>query len=457
MTVTLRNFFANMVWPAAILSLAIQANAANACSYIVPDTITPVDMSGRCADALSNRKKFLAKVKAGQIQEWDLNQYTIAFDEGKYGCRKSRAFAFSMLESYYSQPERHFTSPGLLERYVKNWLENYRPNERAYTHNLLWLFSGDERYLPKNWTAEQTRTFIEQPEHWKIALPKFGVAVDRDDAVFASISDPKSRNYDRDAAIKLSEFPSVNRLRRTVSAASLFLDPQFGPIDPAKAEKLLPLSAIYSDENSDPVLQTAKALWVQVADEYSKSSDPSIRKNGAELHALISPPAQKLWLDIAHPDDGRIWLSLANWPKHIDNPFKSSLIRPHLIGPYDYPVRARREEREGTVTVAAQFGTDGKYTSITVIGSSGSTVLDEAAVRHISNRFRPKLGEMSVNGYEGKEVIVPLLMVRWVMPKSANDKMEMSHYRNGILTVLAIMPDDRTETSPCGFSPKVFI
>ena len=56
--------------------------------------------------------------------------------------------------------------------------------------------------------------------------------------------------------------------------------------------------------------------------------------------------------------------------------------------PDDYPARALREEREGTVNMRITVGTDGRASACDVTGSSGSEDLDEAACRMIERRGR---------------------------------------------------------------------
>lgn len=59
----------------------------------------------------------------------------------------------------------------------------------------------------------------------------------------------------------------------------------------------------------------------------------------------------------------------------------------------NYPTRAAREEREGTVGVRVSIGTDGRVTSCSVSSSSGSPDLDAAACEGMSRyaRFNPAL------------------------------------------------------------------
>lgn len=59
----------------------------------------------------------------------------------------------------------------------------------------------------------------------------------------------------------------------------------------------------------------------------------------------------------------------------------------------NYPTRAAREEREGTVGVRVSIGTDGRVTSCSVSSSSGSPDLDEAACDGMTRyaRFNPAL------------------------------------------------------------------
>ncbi len=53
-----------------------------------------------------------------------------------------------------------------------------------------------------------------------------------------------------------------------------------------------------------------------------------------------------------------------------------------------YPASAQRAEVQGTVAVRVQIGTDGKVLTAAVESSSGSSVLDDAAIRHALKKWR---------------------------------------------------------------------
>ncbi|MGD9812752.1 MAG: energy transducer TonB [Sphingobium sp.] len=61
----------------------------------------------------------------------------------------------------------------------------------------------------------------------------------------------------------------------------------------------------------------------------------------------------------------------------------------------DYPSRALREERQGTVGVTLAVGTDGKPTNCTVTSSSGHSDLDAEACRLLMRRARFKAAQGS--------------------------------------------------------------
>jgi len=54
----------------------------------------------------------------------------------------------------------------------------------------------------------------------------------------------------------------------------------------------------------------------------------------------------------------------------------------------DYPSRAMREERQGTVRFSVSVGADGRVTNCTVTGSSGHSDLDNEACKLITRRAR---------------------------------------------------------------------
>lgn len=453
---TARRLLSKVAESATMFSLAMTPDIAAACSFYAPIEIASNHMRQNCRAALARPKKFLAKVKAGTLEEGQIRDYVIAFDEGKYGCRNNDKFAFRILDSFYTVSERKLSSPWLLRRYAFTWPEQHEPDERTYIYNLLWLFTEYSSYLPKDWTPEQARAFVEMPGHWAIAFNNFGNSRDRDDAVFASVSDPQSRHFDRDAAVKLSAFSSKHQLQRKIMAASLFTDPQIGPTDFARAEPLLPMSGLYSDSESDPTLSKAHAIWVQIADGYAQSGDPILRQKGIQIKERMSPPTLAKWPTIQKPKDGRVWLALADWPKLISNPFDPARMA-HLITADDYPTRALRNEEQGSVTIAARFGPDGRFSALEVIQSSGHVVLDEAAVKAVHRRFRPRLDNMTLGGYNGNEVRVPMLVVDWRLSDAPGAGEGTSRYADGRLLVVASYRRDEIDPFPCGPPASIFV
>lgn len=80
----------------------------------------------------------------------------------------------------------------------------------------------------------------------------------------------------------------------------------------------------------------------------------------------------------------------------------------------DYPSRALREEKEGVTRFTVQVSPEGRVTSCTVTGSSGTPELDDAACRAISRRAR---FSPATNG-EGQPVAGSYSnSVRWQIPK----------------------------------------
>jgi protein TonB len=80
----------------------------------------------------------------------------------------------------------------------------------------------------------------------------------------------------------------------------------------------------------------------------------------------------------------------------------------------DYPSRAQRAEKEGVTRFTVQVSPEGRVTSCSVTGSSGTPELDDAACRAISRRarFTP-----ATNG-EGQPVAGTYSnSVRWQIPK----------------------------------------
>ena len=418
-------------------------------------------MQGKCLQALAKPKRFLAQVKSGKIARPELDDYVLAFDEGKYGCRENKGFVFKILDSFYSVEERKFSVPALLQRYAFNVPESSDPAKKNDIYNLLWLFTENRSYLPYGWTQDDARAFVERPEHWSIALAKFGKMRDRDDAVFASVADPQSRYFDRQLALKLWGYRSKNQNQRRLVVAALFADARFGPPDFALAESLLPVSALYGVENGDPFRQQARSIWLKIIEAYEQNADPALRAKGRDLRAKMAPPVLNGWPAFAPPNDGRVWLSLADWPQKVRNPFATVKVFPHLFTADDYPTRALREERTGMVTLAARFGPDGRFAAVEVVRSSGSADLDAAAAGILARRFKPKLSDLTIEGYRGREVMVPLLVVNWDISEVVRESgtSGYSHYSGGILSVVALSRDEPMQYTSCGdwYTPSVFL
>ena len=79
----------------------------------------------------------------------------------------------------------------------------------------------------------------------------------------------------------------------------------------------------------------------------------------------------------------------------------------------DYPTRALREERAGTTSFRVSVGPDGRVTSCSVTGSSGSPDLDEATCSNVTRRarFAPATdgeGKPTSGSYSNR--------IRWVIP-----------------------------------------
>ncbi|MBK8375053.1 MAG: TonB family protein [Sphingomonadales bacterium] len=450
-----RLFFKVTAW-VTVASLALTPEIAAACTYMAPQYVISDDMRQKCRAAVANPRKFLAKVAKDTFDSRELGNYIVAFDEGAFGCRENRKFAFRILDSFYSKPDRLFTQPALLRRYAFTWPENHDPAREAYINGLVWLLSDHAAHLPSGWTAEQARDFVSQPGHFKIALERFGTARDRDDAVFAIVSDPKSPHFDRDAAIRLTGFTSRHQFQRRLTAVALFINPALGPTDLAKAETLLPVSALYDDSGTNPLTVNARTLWEQVAGQYAQSSDAGLREKARSIRAKMAPPSLTNWPKIEYPKDGRVWLSLADWPKNIPNPFGSPKYA-SLVSVADYPARALRNEETGAVTVAARFGTDGRFSGLEVLQSSGSAILDDATTKTIHRRFRPKLNDMTVSGFAGKEVRVPLLIVDWQLSDTNSATGSVARFSDGRLTIVAEPMIVNELYSSCGPPPSIFL
>lgn len=426
-----------------------------------PIEIGPPDvMRDACAHALADPRKFLGKVRRGEIERDQLIKLVGAFDDGKFGCEENKKFTFQILHSYYSIKSRRLSDPAFLQRYLFDWPREFDSRGRGDIEGLVWLFTDYSSHLPAGWTPIRARGFVEESKHWSIALSGFGKSDERDDAVFSSVVDQKSRYFNRNRAIALANFPSEKQEERRVRVASLFVDRHFGPIDLRTAEELLPISALYGTRSLGEVQQQARAIWIRIVNAYVESDNPALREKGLRLREKMAPSKAGTWLSIAPPRDGHVWLSLNDWPQAVPNPFAALKASENLLTANDYPPRALREEQTGAVTLAARFGADGKFGALEVVESSGSKLLDEAATTTLLRRFRPKLADISIEGYPGRTVKVPLLVVSWEIANSPENLPHrgITHYGNGVLTVLAIPRASSVDYGwSCGWPASKFL
>lgn len=89
------------------------------------------------------------------------------------------------------------------------------------------------------------------------------------------------------------------------------------------------------------------------------------------------------------------------------------------VGTVDYPTKALREEREGTTAFKVTVGPQGRVTACAIMASSGSSDLDEATCRLVTQRavFHPALdrkGKPTTGAYQNR--------VRWALPKPVEVK-----------------------------------
>nr|WP_293882738.1 energy transducer TonB [Sphingomonas sp.] len=81
----------------------------------------------------------------------------------------------------------------------------------------------------------------------------------------------------------------------------------------------------------------------------------------------------------------------------------------------DYPPAAQREGSEGTTSFRLEVGPDGRVTSCSVTGSSGSSLLDDTTCKLVSRRARFTPGKDSAGNATGGSYAN---RVRWQIPKN---------------------------------------
>jgi len=98
-------------------------------------------------------------------------------------------------------------------------------------------------------------------------------------------------------------------------------------------------------------------------------------------------------------------------PKPVIASTPVSIGRPHECS-NKYPEMSMRMKEEGTTVLSFTVGTDGSVSGVAVAGSSGSPLLDEAAIS-CASRWRYKAATTG-----GQAIAVPWkAQVQWVLPK----------------------------------------
>ena len=77
----------------------------------------------------------------------------------------------------------------------------------------------------------------------------------------------------------------------------------------------------------------------------------------------------------------------------------------------------------------------------------------------MTRRFLPKLSEMTITGYPGREVMVPMLVVNWVIAEEEEESGEAgaTRFSDGMLTIVAPRTSAYTAGHNCGFPPSNFL
>ncbi|WP_173202529.1 hypothetical protein [Sphingopyxis sp. BSNA05] len=99
------------------------------------------------------------------------------------------------------------------------------------------------------------------------------------------------------------------------------------------------------------------------------------------------------------------------------------------------PCARNRKERSGWLPCLAPT----KFSDLVILISSGVERLDEAARRTVLRRLQPDFKALILKGFSGNNVLAPLPVIEWKLPRAGEPQPGSKRYRNGRIIVTAQM------------------
>jgi hypothetical protein len=431
---------------AAGAAVILPIEQAAACTYAFSEEVLKRDyvFEGRlrreCTRLGVRNARFLRDIARGRYDGDHVSTMAKAFRSGEYGCENDPGYALRMWNAFLPDPLTVDVDVGHLWE-VKELAADRRGQLRGERYReivgLIWLLTpGGPGLAEQGWSAAEIDRFLLRPDYWTLAIEHFGVKPERDEAVFRLLTDRAHPLFDRARAAELAR--AGTHLPYKERAATLLLDPRFGEPDVAAASEIAAGSdsrelqariaaTLLQDRFGQPGLDAARALlawyspyvhygdeadgsaallWRSIASRLSGSDDAQTRASGEAIERTGDPRA---WLATTTLPPVPELVVLETWP---------GALPPLNLGPPArwgdlYPARAIRDEMAGLAGISALFGSDGRFSRLWVSRSSGSVLLDEAAMAGLERYARPNLAELRLPGFTGRSVLVPVAQVEW--------------------------------------------
>ncbi len=397
---------------------------AEACTIAVDPLVKlegpPPDLSDQCRAAARDPAGFLAD-RSDDTFHYEALTVARALREGKFGCRKRPGVALDLVDRVIGSP---VTLPRGSEAGLDylDWTQDEPASERrdevvigAWISNSSYVSgfcSGHyEDALPYGIGEDAVLSYLLRPEYWAIAVDAFGNNPARDRLVLRRLIDSASEKYDLALAAAIA--PHFNGRRNSnrldpvvIEVAEALADPRLGAPDYEAAAKVLGAYSLYAwiDVAEDEAARL-RPLWARILQSRLTHPDEQVRREALYALGTGDPSARPGVAWAAQMPEGANLVRLEKWPASL--PPLTNLGHAAARIAEHYPSRALREMQAGRVELGIVFAPDGTFDDVIVNRSAGS-ILDQAAVRDAQRYLRPRLGDMVLEGFEGRSVYVPL-------------------------------------------------
>lgn len=428
---------------------------AEACTFTVITELKrewpPPDWSDQCRAAARDPAGFLAG-RSDDTFHYEALAVARALREGEFGCRKRPGVALDLVDRVIGSP---VTLPGGSDAVLDylDWTQDEPASERrdevvigAWISNSSYVSGFCSGYyqdaLPYGRSEDAVLSYLLRPEYWAIARDEFGNNPARDRLILRRLIAPASEKYDlalaAEIASQLNGRRDSNRLDPVViEVAEALADPRLGPPDYEAAAKVLGAYSLYAwiDVGEDEAARL-RPLWTRILQSRLTHPDEQVRREALYALGTGDPSARPGVAWAAQLPEGANLVRLEQWPASL--PPLTNLGHAAARIAEHYPSRALREMQAGRVELGIVFGPDGKFNDVIVTRSAGS-ILDQAAARDAERYLRPRLGDMVLEGFEGRSVSVPLPAFEYRIPTILDNTAEGLNADGTKIVILARM------------------